>query len=127
MAPVGLHSRRAVARKHIPAARWPRRVLISTNIIAALGLIIVAGAYGYARWRLDEIKTIAAPHLTKEHLSAGERASDGLLPENILLIGNETRSGLTNQQEIAQFGSPQLYSGSLSDVIMILHIDPSHN
>ena len=127
MAPVGLHSRRAVARKHIPVARWPRRALILTNIIAALGLIIVAGAYGYARWRLDEIKTIAAPHLTKAHLSAGEHSSDGLLPENILLIGNETRSGLTNQQEIAQLGSPQLYSGSLSDVIMILHIDPAHN
>jgi LCP family protein required for cell wall assembly len=100
-------------------------VLITANIIAALGLIVVGSAYGYARWRLAEIKTVAAPHLSKNTLAAGEHSTDGLLPENILLIGNETRSGLTNQQEIAQFGSPQQYSGSLSDVIMILHLDPA--
>jgi len=88
-----------------------------TNVIVAMGLITVGSAYGYTRWRLDSIHTVAAPHLTKQ-------ASGGLSPENILLIGNETRAGL-NPSEQAQFGSSSEYSGSLSDVIMILHLDPA--
>lgn len=85
-------------------------------------MLVSAGAvYGYVRWRLNSIRTIAAPHLTATSGSSG-----GALPvENILMIGNQTRAGLTNPKQIAQFGSPQLYSGSLSDVIMILHIDPA--
>jgi LCP family protein required for cell wall assembly len=111
--------------RHIPVRRWPRRVLVAFNILAALALITVGSAYGYARWRLDSIRTIAAPHLSVVAPTAHK--SDGLTAENILLIGNETRAGLTNPTEIQQFGSPQIYSGSLSDVIMILHLDPARN
>ena len=95
-------------------------------------LLVVGGAYGYVRYRINAIRTVAAPHLTPESgtvvLPGGRRVSvstDGLAPENILLIGNETRAGLTNPNEIAQLGSPQEFSGSLSDVIMILHLDPA--
>ncbi len=89
-------------------------------------LLGAAAGYGYVRWRIDSIKTVAAPHLTRDP-PAGKVADSagGLAPENILLIGNETRAGLTNPTQIAQLGSPQVYSGSLSDVIMILHLDPA--
>jgi LCP family protein required for cell wall assembly len=121
----GRHLRKKPTGRHIPVRRWPRRVLVTVNVFAALALITVGSAYGYARWRLDSIRTVAAPHLSRVPSTAHK--SDGLVAENILLIGNETRAGLTNPAEIQQFGSPQIYSGSLSDVIMILHIDPVTN
>ncbi len=87
-------------------------------------LLISSGAvWGYVHYRLDSIRTVAAPHLTKT-VKVPAHSEGGLDPENILLIGNETRAGITNPAEIQQFGSPEQLSGSLSDVIMILHLDP---
>jgi LCP family protein required for cell wall assembly len=96
-------------------------LLVIANGVVALSLLSAGSVWGYVRYRLDSIRTVAAPHLTP--VKVAPRGQDTV--ENILLIGNETRSGLTSQQEIAQLGSPQLYSGSLSDVIMILHLDPA--
>ncbi|MCU4185991.1 LCP family protein [Acidiferrimicrobium sp. IK] len=89
--------------------------------MVATSLLGIGAVYGYARWRLDSITTVAASHLTKVGGSKTEQAqtSGGLPPENILLIGNETRAGQNG------FGSPTLYSGSLSDIIMIVHLDPA--
>ena len=65
-------------------------------------------------------------------MAAGSRSprpetsdADGLQPENILLIGNETRQGLTPQQQL-QFGSSLTYSGTLADIMMVLHLDPAN-
>ncbi len=99
----------------MPRRQWPRRLLLVVNALVALALVSTGVVWGYVRYRLDSIRTAAAAHLTRE--SAGA--------DNILLIGNETRAGLTNRAEIARLGSPQQFSGSLSDVIMILHLDPS--
>ena len=118
--------RRARPEPHIPHRRWPRRVLVAANVPVAACLLSAGAVYGYVRYRIDSIRTVAAPHLTKTGPGARDSVG-GLEPENILLIGNETRSGLTNPGEIAQLGSPQTYSGSLSDVIMILHLDPAKN
>jgi len=88
-----------------------------------LVLISSGAVWGYVHYRLDSIHTVAAPHLTKT-VKVPAHSAAGLDPENILLIGNETRAGITNPAEIQQFGSPEQLSGSLSDVIMILHLDP---
>jgi LCP family protein required for cell wall assembly len=101
-------------------------VLVATNVIAALALISAGSVYAYARWRLDSIHTIAAPHLTPAQSASGKaaaRTSGGMPPENILLIGNETRAGLNPNE--TQFGNPALLSGALSDVIMVLHLEPA--
>jgi LCP family protein required for cell wall assembly len=98
-------------------------VLVVANIVVVLLLISGGAVWGYVHYRLDSIHTVAAPHLSKTVKVPTESAA-GLDPENILLIGNETRAGITNPAEIRQFGSPQQLSGSLSDVIMILHLDP---
>ncbi|MBV9660668.1 MAG: LCP family protein [Acidimicrobiales bacterium] len=105
-------------RRHIPKPRWPRRLLIATNVSVALCLIAAGAAYGYVRFRINSIRTQAAPSLTPV-TKGGPTGS----AENILLIGNQTRAGLTPAQQ-AQFGSAEELSGSLSDVIMILHLDP---
>ncbi|HLI00633.1 MAG TPA: LCP family protein [Acidimicrobiales bacterium] len=108
-------------------------MLIGLNIVVA-GFLVVSGlSFGWVRYRVAAIPTQVAPDLTPTPTTGGtspqavqikKQSSDGLTPENILLIGNETRAGLTNPNQIKQFGSPQQFSGSLSDVIMILHLDP---
>ena len=121
-----LRRRGMVPRKYIPRRRWPRRVLVTANVLAALVIIAVGSVFGYARWRLDSIHTVAAPHLTPIQPVSGPRPHGtpaGPAPENILLIGNETRAGLNPNE--TQFGNPALLSGALSDVIMILHLDPA--
>lgn len=95
---------------------------MAVNVVVALCLVAAGGAYGYVRYRIDSIHTQAASNLTTQDGSAKPGASGGA-PENILLIGNQTRAGLS-QSQAAQFGNPQQLSGSLSDVTMILHLDP---
>jgi LCP family protein required for cell wall assembly len=119
----GSLSARRHGRHHRPP-RWPRRILVGTNVIVALILVSVGVGYGYIRYvKIGGIKTGSSAGLSA---SAGvpavqhRQSSGGLEPENILLIGNETRAG----QVDVNFGNPQLLTGSLSDVIMIVHLDP---
>jgi LCP family protein required for cell wall assembly len=112
--------RRRPGRRLIPARRWPRRVLYAANVVVAVTLIGAGLAYGYVRYRLDSIHTLAVKNLTPDSRDTAR----GLPPENILLIGNQSRACLTTSAQIAQFGNPALLSGSLSDVIMVMHLDP---
>ncbi len=90
-------------------------------------LLVMASAYGYVRYRLDSIHTAQGRDLTPTSAAQGglPAGSGGLEPENILLIGNETRLGLTPKQQ-AQFGSSLVYTGQLADIMMVLHLDPLH-
>jgi len=93
---------------------------VVANVVAAFMLVAAGAVYGWVRYRLDAIHTVAAKTLTPD----GRDSAHGLPPENILLIGNQSRACLTTQAQIAQFGNPAELSGSLSDVIMIAHLDP---
>ena len=116
------------------SARWPRRTLITVNGVVFLCLVAMASAYGYVRYEIGSIVTAPGPDLTPPGFYAGGAATtpqakasdaDGLQPENILLIGNETRQGLTPQEQ-QQFGSSLTYSGTLADIMMVLHLDPAN-
>ncbi|MGC8626537.1 MAG: LCP family protein [Acidimicrobiales bacterium] len=106
--------------------RWARRTLVIANAVVVVCLLLMASAYGYVRYRIDSIRTAKGPDLTPTSVpSSGPQAgSGGLEPENILLIGNETRLGLTPKQQ-QQFGSSLVYSGTLADIMMVLHLDPA--
>jgi LCP family protein required for cell wall assembly len=113
-----------------PRRRWPRRILIAANTIVFLLIVAVATAYGYVRYEIGSVKTASGPHLTPENETVGGGKvkstvgdANGLKPENILLIGNQTRQGLTAQQQL-QYGT-SIGSGSLADIMMILHLDPA--
>ena len=93
--------------------------------MAVATCLVISGAlYGYVRFKLDSIRTLSAPHLSKT--VSGADGAGGLQPENILLIGNQSRADIS-RSEAQNFGSPTALSGSLSDVIMILHLDPAKN
>jgi LCP family protein required for cell wall assembly len=116
----GSDSRR---RRHATTAtgpRWPRRILVAVNVVVAVLLLSSGLVYGYVRYRINAIHTLPAPHLVTGDGTSHVQDSAGLAPENILLIGNETRLGQTE----VNFGNPALLTGSLSDVIMLVHLDP---
>jgi LCP family protein required for cell wall assembly len=105
------------------------------NGVVFLCLAAMASAYGYVRNEIGSVVTDPGRDLTPYGYYAGgsgpaPRArtsdADGLQPENILLIGNETRQGLTLQQQ-QQFGSSLTYSGTLADIMMVLHLDPANS
>ena len=113
-----------------PRRRWPRRILIAANGVVFLLIVAVAAAYGYVRHEIGSVKTLSGPHLTPENETVGGGKvkstvgdANGLKPENILLIGNQTRQGLTPQQQL-QYGT-SIGSGTLADIMMILHLDPA--
>ena len=103
--------------------RWPRRLLIAVNAVTVLCLLSVAVVYGYARYRLGQIKVIHNLPLSTTASGGGASTSDGLTPMNILLVGDNTRAGL-DPSEAAKFGTTIDAGGSHSDVTMILHLDP---
>jgi LCP family protein required for cell wall assembly len=84
----------------------------------------MASAYGYWHYELNSIATAPSQNLTRDFDPGGGAGTDGLGPENILLIGNQTRQGLTPQEQ-EEFGSSITISGSEADIIMILHLDPT--
>lgn len=124
------HSGRAGRHSARPWRRWPRRTLIGINIFVLLCLIAVGSAYGYVRYKLDGIATDPSSHVTRVGYNAeGGKLpkkdwAHGLKPENILLIGDETRQGLTPAEQ-TYLGSSAIYSGNLADIMMILHLDPA--
>jgi LCP family protein required for cell wall assembly len=86
--------------------------LVSVIVLAGLA---AGGAYGYARYRYDQINKI--------HISA-EQAEIAGQPFNMLVIGSDSRSGLTAAQQ-KNDGSAAEVTGQRSDVTMIWHIVPS--
>jgi LCP family protein required for cell wall assembly len=97
-------------------------VLIGVNAVTVISLIAVGTVYGYVRYRLDQIKVIKDLPLSVQP-SGGGGSSDGLMPMNILLVGDNSRVGL-DPAEAAKFGTTTEAGGSHSDVTMILHLDP---
>ena len=111
-------------------AHWPRRTLIIANVVVVVCLVAMGAAYGYVRYKIGSIATAPSTYETPPgcfdvaceiRIPKNETAHGD--PENILLIGNETRQGLTQKQQL-QFGSSLTYSGTLADIMMVLHLDP---
>jgi LCP family protein required for cell wall assembly len=97
-------------------------MLIAANVLTVVCLVSAGAVYGYAKYRLGQIRTISGLHLSPE-ASSGPTAAGGLSVMNILLVGDNSRVGLS-PSEAAQFGTVDQAGGSHSDVTMVLHLDP---
>jgi LCP family protein required for cell wall assembly len=101
------------------------------NALVLVCLLAVGGGYAYVRYEIDRVKVAPSVGATREGCFVDilckrpdtYHAAGGLQPENILLIGNQTRQGLTYQQQL-QYGFTSTHSGSLADIMMVLHLDP---
>jgi LCP family protein required for cell wall assembly len=103
-------------RRRSGRKRWSTRRKILTPVIAlvVLALLLVGGAYGYARYRYDQIK--------KVHVASEQQQVTGQ-PFNMLVIGSDSRVG--NAAGTSQYGTASQVGGQRSDVDMIWHVDPS--
>ncbi|MGH9082461.1 MAG: LCP family protein [Acidimicrobiales bacterium] len=82
--------------------------------IVVLALAVAGAAYGYARFRYDQIHKVDV---------AGEVPAASGKPFNMLVIGSDSRVG--NVQGTAHFGTSTKVGGQRSDVDMIWHVAPA--
>jgi LCP family protein required for cell wall assembly len=97
--------------------RWPRRVLLATNLFVAFCLIATVGAYAYVRYRVGQIDRIDV---------AGLRANGDTpasQPFTLLVVGSDSRA-LTGANN-AQFGTEAQTPGQRSDTVMLIRVMPA--
>lgn len=101
-------------------ARRGRRFAILASVIA-LGVVgaLVGGGYVYGNWRFSQIKKITVKGETLQPISGQ--------PFNILVIGSDSRVGLTGAVAAQTGASTGQAAGQRSDVVKIVHVDPAAN
>ncbi len=105
-------ARRARPRRH----RWLKRTLL----IGAVVIVLAVGAgVGYGFYLNHEVHRVTVKGLTSGATTGGDANT-----QNILMVGSTTRCGLTHQTP-AYGLCTQGVTGVNSDVVMILHLDPS--
>jgi len=109
----------AAGRGEETRRRWPRRLLIGLNVFVAICLISAGATYAYVSYRFGQITRVTVQGLSAAAPTAGPVGSAGP-PMNILVVGSDTRFGLTDG---AEFGGSNV-SGARSDTIMLVHLDP---
>ncbi len=97
--------------------RWRRRVIYALSFIIVLAAIGVGGLYVYATYRFDQIKKVHAKHLVA--------AAPAGKPFNLLLVGSDSRSFVSNSTQVKAFGNEANAGGQRSDVTMVAHFDPA--
>jgi LCP family protein required for cell wall assembly len=93
-----------------------RRIAIGATVVVLLIVAIGGGSYIYANWRFDNITKINV---------AGEVKPISGKPFNILMIGSDSRSGLSGLAYRQTGANSGTVEGQRSDVVKIIHIDPS--
>lgn len=122
-----------------PVPKLPRRAhphvrrafLAVTASVAALTMVIAMGGLGSYLWARSKIRTLGGESTA---LVSGQTPGPSPTPAytgkcartscNYLLLGSDSRAGLTKQQQI-EFGTNADIGGSnRSDTIMVLHTQP---
>lgn len=93
-----------------------KKIAIGGLVFVLLIAGVVGGSYAYARWRFDQISRI--------HV-AGEVKPISGQPFNILMIGSDSRAGLTGLAAKQSGATSNSVAGQRSDSVKIVHIDPS--
>jgi LCP family protein required for cell wall assembly len=86
-----------------------RRIAAALAAMVVLGLVALAGGWGYTAFRFGQISSVHVPGL-------GKTPSDGSV--NLLVVGSDTRQGLRD----GGFGDA---AGQRSDVIILVHLVPA--
>jgi LCP family protein required for cell wall assembly len=103
--------------------RWPRRVLITANVLTAVLILGAGGAYGYVQWRFGQIKRISVGGLQRQgHSSQSQNDGSSIAPFTMLAIGSDTRN--LGAGSSAQFGSASAVGGQRSDSIILIRVVP---
>ncbi|MCU4184363.1 LCP family protein [Acidiferrimicrobium sp. IK] len=117
-------------KKKAPARTTGRKVLLGVNIVVATSLVLAGSAFGYAEWRLHEIRRVhihsltAVGHDSQSTKVATAKSSAGP-PETILLVGSDSRAALKGTASAGQYGSATQVSGARSDTIILVRLVPA--
>jgi LCP family protein required for cell wall assembly len=111
-----VEGREGVKRRHKSKRRVGRRVAIGFVVLVVLVAAVVGGSYLYANWRFDKIHKITV---------SGEVPPTSGQPFNILLIGSDSRAGLTGLLARQTGATSDTVDGQRSDSVKIVHVDPS--
>lgn len=102
---------------------WPRRVLISVNVVTALSLISAGGAYGYVQWRFGQIGHFHVSGLQQlGHGAQSRKDGSSIPPFTLLVIGSDTRN--LGAGSSAAFGAAGAVGGQRSDSIILVRVVP---
>jgi LCP family protein required for cell wall assembly len=93
-------------------------------IIAGVALVVVlvallGGGYLYANYRFNNITKISVANEVAQPISGA--------PFNILVIGSDSRVGLTGAVAAQTGATSGSVAGQRSDVVKIVHVDPQQN
>ena len=103
-------------RRRLPPWRRARPwALVASGVAAAI--VSTSAVWGInLLLKFDEHPTRDVPGLSGESDFAAS-------PRNVLVLGSDTRAGLTPEEQAA-FGSEEDLEGERSDTIILLHVDP---
>lgn len=93
---------------------------MATLLTLGLVMLLAGGLLEYGQWRFDQVPKVHVLGLTPAPRSTPKAPSQAF---NILSIGSDSRAGLSGSVA-AQTGAGSV-SGSRSDVVKIIHVDPS--
>jgi LCP family protein required for cell wall assembly len=102
-------------RRKVRAHRVRRRIIMALVFLLVLVAVVVGGGYFYANYRFDKFHKIKV---------ADEVPAIAGQPFNILLIGSDSRAGLSGIVAQQTGAAANAVAGQRSDVVKIVHIDP---
>lgn len=117
----------AIGRNRV--RRWPRRVLITTNVVVALAILGTLSAYGYVQYRLSQVqRVLKVPGLApvgSPNPTSQSHAQPGVSvpPFTMLLIGSDTRN--LGAGSNPAYGNETTDPGQRSDSIILLRVVPN--
>ena len=108
-------SKPGVRRSGKPKWSAGKKVVVGLLGVIVLLVAIVGGGYGYLWYRYNQIN--------KVHISAEDAVQNGG-PFTILVIGSDSRVGITGQG-VQAFGSSSVVTGQRSDVLQLWRVTPA--
>jgi len=107
--------RAAKAKRAKPKRTWLDWVLLSGVVLVSLAIVAVGSGYAYIQYRFSQVTKVTVKHLRVAPVGA---------PFNVLLIGSDSRVGVTGADAKA-YGNTAVAGGQRSDVIKIVHVVPA--
>ena len=105
-------------RRRSGKPKWSvgKKVVVSLLALVVLGALVAGGSYGYLWYRFDQ--------LDKVHI-ADEVAAQNGGPFTMLVIGSDSRAGITGGKAAQQYGSASEVAGQRSDVVQLWRVTPA--
>ena len=109
----------APKRRRTTRRRRGRRVGVTALVVVGLIVALLGGGYLYANYRFNQIRKITVAGEALQPISGQ--------PFNILVIGSDSRAGLTGAVAAQTGASSGSVAGQRSDVVKIVHVNPITN